>query len=77
MTDHEDGRSDAASPAPDPDLLPPPPVPVGRDSTAGVAVMAHLRRQTAVLLDARPGIANDASDSVHASRVAARRLSAI
>ena len=74
MTDHEDGRPDGATPAPDPDLLPPPAVPVGRDSTAGVAVMAHLRRQTAVLLAARAGIANDASDSVHASRVAARRL---
>ena len=74
MSDHEDGRPDVATPTPDPDLLPPPAVPVGRDSTAGVAVMAHLRRQTAVLLEAWSGIANDVPGSVHASRVAARRL---
>lgn len=58
----------------DPDLLPPPPTPVSRDSTAGVAVMAHLRRQTAALLAADAGIDSDAPDAVHAARVAARRL---
>jgi CHAD domain-containing protein len=36
--------------------------------------MAHLRRQTAALLEARAGIPDDAPGGVHASRVAARRL---
>jgi CHAD domain-containing protein len=58
----------------DPDLVLPPPIPVGRDSTAGVAVMAHLRRQTAALLAADAGLDTDADGSVHAARVAARRL---
>lgn len=58
----------------DPDLVAPPPTPVSRDSTAGVAVMAHLRRQTAALLAADAGLDSDAPDAVHAARVAARRL---
>jgi CHAD domain-containing protein len=58
----------------DPDLAPPPPTPVSRDSTAGVAVMAHLRRQTGALLAADAGLDRDAPGSVHAARVAARRL---
>ena len=58
----------------DPDLVAPPPTPVSRDSTAGVAVMAHLRRQTAALLDADSGIDTDATGAVHAARVSARRL---
>ena len=58
----------------DPDLVSPPPTPVGRDSTAGVAVMAHLRRQTGALLAADSGLDVDAPDAVHAARVAARRL---
>ena len=58
----------------DPDLVSPPPTPVGRDSTAGVAVMAHLRRQTGALLAADAGFDDDAPDAVHAARVAARRL---
>ena len=68
---------DGAAPtwvAADPDLVPPPPTPVGRDSTAGVAVMAHLRRQTGALLAADAGLDDDAPDAVHAARVAARRL---
>lgn len=52
----------------------PPPVPVGRDSTAGVAVMAHLRRQTAALLEAYAQLGDEGADAIHASRVAARRL---
>ena len=36
----------------DPDRVLPPAVPVGRGSTAGVAVLGHLRRQTAALLAA-------------------------
>ncbi len=58
----------------DPDLALPPPTPVGRDSTAGVAVMAHLRRQTAALLHADAGLPTDEPGAVHAGRVAARRL---
>lgn len=58
----------------DPDLVLPPPTPVCRDSTAGVAVRAHLRRQTIALLAADAGIPVDAPDAVHAARVAARRL---
>ena len=58
----------------DPDLVSPPPTPVSRDSTAGVAVMAHLRRQTTALLAADAGLDDDAPDAVHAARVAARRL---
>jgi CHAD domain-containing protein len=58
----------------DPDLVSPPPTPVSRDSTAGVAVMAHLRRQTGALLEADSGLDTDEPGSVHAARVAARRL---
>jgi len=58
----------------DPDLVAPPPTPVGRDSTAGVAVMAHLRRQTSALIAADAGLDADSPDAVHAARVAARRL---
>jgi CHAD domain-containing protein len=58
----------------DPDLVSPPPTPVSRDSTAGVAVMAHLRRQTGALLAADAGLDTDAPGAVHAARVAARRL---
>ena len=64
----------AAHQAADPDLVAPPPTPVGRDSTAGVAVMAHLRRQTGALLAADAGLDEDAPGAVHAARVAARRL---
>lgn len=60
--------------ASDPDRLLPPAVPVSRGSTAGVAVLGHLRRQTAALLTADAGLAEGADDSVHAARVAARRL---
>jgi len=74
VTDRERRSPDAATRASDPDLAPPAAIPVGRDSTAGVAVMAHLRKQTATLLDKRPGVAADSPDAVHASRVAARRL---
>jgi CHAD domain-containing protein len=59
---------------PDPELVLPPATPVGRDSTAGVAVMAHLRRQTGALLEAYAGLADDIPGAIHASRVAARRL---
>jgi CHAD domain-containing protein len=58
----------------DPDLASPPPTPVSRDSTAGVAVMAHLRRQTGALLAADAGLDTEAPGSVHAARVSARRL---
>jgi CHAD domain-containing protein len=58
----------------DPDLASPPPTPVSRDSTAGVAVMAHLRRQTGALLAADAGLDTDEPGAVHAARVAARRL---
>lgn len=58
----------------DPDRVLPPAVPVGRDSTAGVAVLAHLRRQTAALMAADAGVEAGAEDAVHAARVAARRL---
>lgn len=58
----------------DPDRVLPPAVPVGRESTAGVAVLGHLRRQTAALLAADAGLADHVDDSVHAARVAARRL---
>jgi CHAD domain-containing protein len=58
----------------DPELDLPPATPVGRDSTAGVAVMAHLRIQTAALLEADRGLDEDRPESVHRSRVAARRL---
>ena len=69
----DDGAGSTRVPV-DPDLVSPPPTPVGRDSTAGVAVMAHLRRQTGALLAADSGFEDAASDSVHAARVAARRL---
>ncbi len=70
------GDQQAVTPAVtvDPELVTPPPTPVSRDSTAGVAVMAHLRRQTAALLAADAGLDADAPDAVHAARVAARRL---
>ena len=58
----------------DPELMLPPAVPVSRDSTVGVAVMAHLRRQTAALLAAHAHVGEEGFDAVHASRVAARRL---
>ena len=58
----------------DPDRVLPPAVPVGRGSTAGVAVLGHLRRQTAALLAADAGLPDRVDDSVHAARVAARRL---
>jgi CHAD domain-containing protein len=61
---------------PDPERALPPAVPVGRDSTAGVAVMAHLRRQTAALLDASVGVGGADDGPVHATRVATRRLRA-
>jgi CHAD domain-containing protein len=61
---------------PDPERALPPAVPVGRDSTAGVAVMAHLRRQTAALLEASSGVGGDDDGPVHATRVATRRLRA-
>lgn len=61
---------------PDPERALPPAVPVGRDSTAGVAVMAHLRRQTAALLEASHGVGGDDDRPVHATRVATRRLRA-
>lgn len=61
---------------PDPERALPPAVPVGRDSTAGVAVMAHLRRQTAALLGASSGVGGDDEGPVHATRVATRRLRA-
>ena len=61
----------------DPDLVLPPAVPVGRDSTAGVAVMAHLRRQTSAPARRRRRRRRRATtDAVHATRVAARRLRA-
>lgn len=59
---------------PDPDLVLPPPVPVGPHSTAGVAVMAHLRRHVGALLDADRGLDEDLPDAVHQARVSARRL---
>ncbi len=59
---------------PDPDLVLPPPVPVGPHSTAGVAVMAHLRRHVGALLDADRGLDDDLPDAVHQARVSARRL---
>jgi CHAD domain-containing protein len=52
----------------------PPPVPVSSHSTAGVAVMAHLRRQVGALLAADTGLDDDADDAVHQARVSARRL---
>lgn len=58
----------------DPDRVLPPAVPVGRGSTAGVAVLGHLRRQTAALLAADSGIPEGVDDAVHQARVAARRL---
>lgn len=68
MAERDDGPID------DPDLVLPPAVPVGRDSTAGVAVLGHLRRQTAALITADAGVSEGAEDAVHAARVAARRL---
>ena len=62
------------APTYDPDLILPPAVPVSRESTAGVAVLGHLRRQTAALLTADAGVGDGAEDAVHAARVAARRL---
>lgn len=59
---------------PDPELALPPAVPVGPHSTAGVAVMAHLRLNVGALLDADAGLDADALDAVHQARVAARRL---
>lgn len=59
---------------PDPELALPPAVPVGPHSTAGVAVMAHLRHNVGALLEADAGLPNDLPDAVHQARVAARRL---
>jgi CHAD domain-containing protein len=56
------------------ELVLPPPTPVSGDSTAGVVVRSHLRKQTAALLAANVGLDDDLPDAVHASRVAARRL---
>ena len=61
---------------PDPALVLPPAVPVGRESTAGVAVMAHLRRQTTALLEASVDVGRADVRAVHATRVATRRLRA-
>ncbi|HET7902647.1 MAG TPA: CHAD domain-containing protein [Candidatus Nanopelagicales bacterium] len=58
----------------DPDSVLPPAVPVGRDSTAGVAVLAHLRRQSAALMAADADVEAGDEDAVHGARVAARRL---
>ena len=69
-----DGNAAVGSVAADPDLVAPPPTPVSRDSTAGVAVMSHLRRQTGALLAADAGLDTDADGAVHGARVAARRL---
>ena len=74
MTTAPGGKAAEGPTAVDPDLVAPPPTPVGRDSTAGVAVMAHLRRQTGALIAADAGLDADAPDAVHAARVAARRL---
>lgn len=74
MTSPRDPGVDTDRTVVDPDLVLPPATPVSRDSTAGVAVMAHLRRQTAALLDADRGLDTDEPDAVHAARVAARRL---
>lgn len=62
----------------DPEVGLPPAVPVGHSSTAGVAVMAHLRRQTAALLESSAGVVAGGEDTspVHATRVATRRLRA-
>lgn len=60
----------------DPELVLPPATPVGRESTAGVAVMAHLRRQTSALLEASSQVGGDDTEPVHATRVATRRLRA-
>lgn len=59
---------------PDPELALPPAVPVGPHSTAGVAVMAHLRHNVGALLDADAGLPDDLPDAVHQARVSARRL---
>ena len=74
MTTAPQDDATAGPVAVDPDLVAPPPTPVGRDSAAGVAVMAHLRRQTGALIAADAGLDADAPDAVHAARVAARRL---
>lgn len=63
-----------ALPREDVEVLLPPPTPVTAGSTAGVVVRAHLRRQTAALLEADSGVPDDRDDAVHAARVAARRL---
>jgi CHAD domain-containing protein len=69
--------TDGPTPAgarPAPGMLLPPPTPVGPHSTAGVAVMAHLRQQVDSLLRADAGLDDDAPDAVHQARVASRRL---
>lgn len=63
-----------AVPRPDPDLVLPPPVPVGPHSTAGVAVLAHLRQHVGALLRADAGLDADLDEAVHQARVSARRL---
>jgi CHAD domain-containing protein len=74
MTVPPDGPGVAPGPGVDPELVLPPPTPVSRDSTAGVVVRAHLRKQTAALLEADSGLDTNAEGAVHAARVAARRL---
>lgn len=64
----------SSGPGRDPDLVLPPAVPVSRGSTAGVAVLGHLRTQVAALQQADRGLAEGADDAVHGARVAARRL---
>ncbi len=72
MNDEATGRGSGVRP--DPDLVLPPPVPVGPHSTAGVAVMAHLRQHVGALLRADAGLDADLPESVHQARVSARRL---
>ncbi|MFC6236519.1 CHAD domain-containing protein [Longivirga aurantiaca] len=72
MTDEATGQG--AGVRPDPDLVLPPPVPVGPHSTAGVAVLAHLRQHVGALLRADAGLDDDLEEAVHQARVSARRL---
>jgi CHAD domain-containing protein len=74
MTPPEDPGSSGSRAGADPELLLPPPTPVSGDSTAGVVVRSHLRRQTIALLAADSGLDDDRPDAVHSARVAARRL---
>ncbi len=75
MTPRPDGTPVANEGSPlDHSLALPPATPVGARSTTGVAVMAHLRRQTRELVQAHALLEGDSPDAVHAARVAARRL---